>query len=387
MSPIRVGWLSLIIECLNNLTNRMDELILKCLQGEASDGEQREVWNWLKEDVNFERYQKLRDTWIATGLIHRDSKLDLEKQYEKVQARIQAKITPHKTFTIYSLWGNWGKIAAIVILAFLLGGSITYFSTNRTFKNIAKNQYEIEAPRGAKIKMNLADGTKVWLNAGSKLSYTNAYNVENRRVKLVGEGYFEVAKNKEIPFYVMAGGVKVRAVGTAFNVKAYPDEKQVETTLVEGVVDVTDGGKTYRLEPSQKASVIRNLPRLIQKEQNGKKFCEQVSWDKIHTVDVVISNDVNTDIYTSWRGKRWIFERETLADFTKMLERRYDIHVYVMDPKLNDYKISGSIEQQTLEQLLNAVRLTVPLKYTITNKEVLLTLDKRLEREYKVLMK
>jgi ferric-dicitrate binding protein FerR (iron transport regulator) len=120
---------------------------------------------------------------------------------------------------------------------------------------------------------------------------------------------------------------------------------------------------------------------------NGKENIEKVNSNDIYTADVVISKHINTDIYTSWRGKRWIFERENLSEFTKILERRYDVRIYVMDPKLNEYKITGSIEQQTLEQLLNAVRLTVPIYYRISNKEVILTLDKRLEKDYKMLMK
>ena len=366
----------------------MDELILKCLQGEATELEQQQVWYWLKDEANFAKYQKLRDTWIASGVIQRNSSFEIERRYQKVQARIHEKIQLKPTFQLFSKWSTIWKIAAVFLIAFVLGSLVTQFTSLDTFTSSGKNQYKIEAPMGAIIKMSLADGTKVWLNAGSKLTYSNAYNVKNRKVSLVGEGYFEVAKNKKIPFYVDANGVKVKAVGTAFNVKAYPDEKRVEATLVEGIIDITDGNQTYRLAPRQKASIIRNLPQLIDNtNSSGSGDLQQVNKKDINTVDVVISKNINTDIYTSWIRNRWIFEREKLSDFTKILERRYDVRIYVMDPKLNDYKITGSIEQQTLEQLLNAVRLTVPIKYRITNKEVILTLDKRLENEYKMLMK
>ncbi len=364
----------------------MDELILKCLQDEASSEEQQEVWSWLQDHKNFGRYQRLRDSWLASGMIRKDSAFDLEQRYQKVQARIQSKIQAKPFFRLGSLNTMW-KVAALFIFAFLLGFSITQLTSSITVNSLAENQYNIESPMGAKITMDLADGTKVWLNAGSRLTYSNAFNVENRTVHLVGEGYFEVAKNRQIPFVVKADGVEVKAVGTAFNVKAYPDEALVEATLVEGIVDVSEGRQTIRLEPNQKVSFLRSSARLVS-QTNAQEEDELVDVDpkNIHTVDIIRTKNVNPNLYTSWRGQRWIFEREKLANFTKILERRYDVKVYVMDNELNDYKISGSIHQQTLDQLLNAIRLTVPINYKIINNEVLLTLDERLEKEYKTLM-
>ncbi len=364
----------------------MDDLILKCLQDEASSEEQQEVWSWLQDDKNLVRYQRLRDSWLASGMIRNDSSFDLEQHYQKVQARIQSKIQD-KPIMRLRLWSSIWKVAALFIFAFLLGFSITQLISNRSIRSLAENHYNIEAPMGAKITMDLADGTKVWLNAGSRLTYSNAFNVDNRTVHLEGEGYFEVAKNKRIPFVVEADGVEVKAVGTAFNVKAYPDEALVEATLVEGIVDVSEGRQTIRLEPNQKVSFVRSSARLAT-QSNAQEEEELVMVDprNIQTVDIIHTKNINPNLYTSWRGQRWIFEREKLTDFTKILERRYDVKVYVMDSELNDYKISGSIHQQSLDQLLNAVRLTVPINYKIINNEVILTLDERLEKEYKTLM-
>lgn len=365
----------------------MDRLILKCLQGEASKGEQQEVWEWLKDDRNFRHYQQLRDTWLMTGIVQKDASSDIDIRYKRVQSRIQARIQPDRKWKITSLNNRW-KVAAIFLLAFFLGFSITRFTSTNTFETLAENQYNIQAPMGAKITMDLADGTRVWLNAGSKLSYSNAFNLENRTVHLEGEGYFEVAKNKHLPFMVEADGVEVEAVGTIFNVKAYPDEAMVEATLVEGVIDVSEGKQTIRLEPNQKVTFVRNSAKIVRKTNvEGQYTHEGVDQNDIETIDVILLKNVNTELYTSWRSTRWIFEGEKLTDFAKVLERRYDVRVYIMDPKLNDYKISGSVDQQSLEQLLSAVRFTVPIEYKIVNDEVLLTLDKKLEKEFKIRMK
>ena len=149
---------------------------------------------------------------------------------------------------------QWMKIAAVFVFAFLLGGTLAY-ELMFEYSVQADSHYEIEAPYGAKIAMNLADGTKVWLNAGSKITYDNSFNSSNRRIQLVGEGYFKVAKNAELPFVVEAGEVAVKAVGTAFNVKAYPDENLLETTLVEGKVDVSMGSDHVLLLPDQKITI------------------------------------------------------------------------------------------------------------------------------------
>jgi ferric-dicitrate binding protein FerR (iron transport regulator) len=345
----------------------MDELILKCLQAEASAEELEQVVAWMKSGPeNFRYYEEVRDAWFAAGQLRKIPQTDIEKQYTLLRKRIRQDSASFPGVKGILYWPQWLKVAAVFVFAFLLGGTFAY----KLFDvfNQTESQYEIEAPYGAKIAMNLADGTKVWLNAGSKITYFNSFNAGNRRVQLVGEGYFEVAKNADLPFVVEAGKVKVKAVGTAFNVKAYPDEDLLETTLVEGKVDVSKGNEHILLLPNQRITIAD--PDLL-----TRKMAYQ------------LSKDINTAVYTSWIGKRWIFERESMIDFVKTLERRYDIHITVKDERLNAYKITGSIEQQTLGQLLKALQLTIPLNYTINDHEVTLTVNEKLKREYEALIK
>ncbi|MCW0484220.1 FecR family protein [Gaoshiqia sediminis] len=349
----------------------MDELILKCLQGEGTSGENEQVWEWLKSSSeNFRHYEQMRDVWIASGMVRNLSESEIDRRFERVRNRIGAGKKGKKSFyTVVPIrqLPEWLKYAAVFIFAFLLGAVLLelYYGTSKSANQ--SPQYVVEAPFGAKINMSLADGTKVWLNAGSRLTYSDAYNEKSRRVSLSGEGYFEVAKNRRMPFYVEADGVEIKAIGTAFNVKAYPDEDLVETTLVEGKVAVSQGRKEYVLDPKQQISLYRNH-------------------DAGNISDEILKN-INTNLHTSWRGKRWIFAGESMGDFARKLERRYDVHITISDSRLADYKLTGSIEQQTLDQLLNALRLTVPLSYRITDRDVLLSLDERLKKDYELLMK
>lgn len=369
----------------------MDQLILKCLQGEASEKEYSKVWGWLKANKeNYDYYVALRDIWIASGLIQEVPAITVDKNFEKLQQRLDEKKTglwePRKSLLINSLVF---RIAAVFVIAFFLGGLV--FNSFNKVKSYSNNQYEVEAPLGAKVKMNLIDGTKVWLNAGSKLIYSENYNKKERYVKLFGEGYFEVAKNENIPFFVDAYGVKVKAVGTAFNVKAYPDEDAIETTLVEGKVTISEGKQTITLEPSQKASFIRkskqfNITSNNEDAKENKTEHQVIKNIPRVTERIVLSKNVNTDLYTSWRSKRWVFESEKMEDLAIKLERLYDVKISFKDSELKEYKLSGSIEQQTLTQLLDAIRLTVPLKYTIEKEQVVLSIDKELAEKYKSLM-
>lgn len=368
----------------------MDDLILKCLQGEASDGENAKVWEWLKSSPeNFQHYRQLRDSWMVSGMVRDLSENEIDQRYEKMKSRIHTgRKKPVRVSGVTRLVPEWLKIAAVFVFAFLLGAVIINFLNKGTFDGESNHEYVVEAPYGAKVKMSLADGTRVWLNAGSKLTYFDGYNKINRNVSLTGEGYFEVAKDPKNPFYVYARGVKIKAIGTAFNVKAYPDEHIVETTLVEGKVSVSQGNRKIMLEPHQRASFTGDVGTsgTIRDEKRTEKDTGNREFSTENT-KMELDKNINTDLYTSWRGKRWIFEGENMADFVKKLERRYDVQILITNPRLSAYKITGSIEQQTLDQLLNALRLTIPVSYQIKNKEVFLTLDEQLEKEYEPLMK
>lgn len=345
----------------------MDELILKYLQGEASETECFQVLEWIQTNPeNFKTYEELRDIWFAAGLIKELPTANLNERYQALRFKLNIKKQANESRKIVAI-PEWLKIAAVFVFAFLFGilmSNYRYFNGSQD----SSIPYVVEAPYGAKLKMNLADGTRVWLNAGSELTYTNQFNLNDRKVILSGEAYFEVAKNKILPFVVQSGDVHVKAVGTAFNVKAYSDEKYLETTLVEGKVEVSLKREKLIMNPKQSLHV-----------DCSNQAAEEQSF--------TLSENINTDLYTSWRGKRWIFEREAMLDFAKKIERRYDVKISFADPRVEHYRITGSIEQQTLGELLKALRLTIPLDYRIQENEVVLSINEKLKQEYESLLK
>lgn len=381
---------------LENLDQDFNQLILKCIEGSASESEMQQVWAWVElYNENKKYYEHLRDIWISASVTKPLADQQLENKWQNFKsknnfvAEKQGESAEPKTFLLRFI-----RVAAIAIVIFALGAVMGKFYLNDSVPVQSKEFYIVEAPRGAKSFVTLADGTKIWLNAGSRISYQRNYNQENRNIFLEGEAYFEVAKNKEIPFYVYSSGIVVKAIGTAFNVKAYPEEGIVETTLVEGSVSIESTGKTgvkgkILMQPNQKASFYKVSKEVVveekSEESNEKEIAPIPIKAKIERVE--LKKEVDTELYTSWKDKRWVFEKQRFEDLAVILERIYDIKVIYKDDELKNYRLSGSLQEENLEQVLQAIQFTIPLDYSINHDEVTIKINHKLKNKYEKLLK
>lgn len=162
----------------------------------------------------------------------------------------------------------------------------------------------ISTPRGGQYQIVLSDGTKVWLNASSSLHFPATFIGSERNVELKGEGYFEVARNEKKPFNVSVSGMKVRVLGTHFNVSAYDDDAHVETTLLEGSVEIEKGGVKKIIHPGEQARV------------------ENTSSDSKINI-----RNVNVDDVIAWKNGRFIFQGDNIQSIMRQLSRWYDVSV------------------------------------------------------------
>lgn len=384
------------------MEKEIDQKILKVLlssiKGEASDDEYRLVWSWIHESKENEKfYMDLRDSWIASGLNQPVNSEQVMASWKRVKNRLFLDERKNKADSSFSLFFfRFLKNAALIILLIGIGAILSHLYYDQLFPRKVLQKYTVEAPRGSKSVITLDDGTKVWLNAGSSLKYSRDFNQQNRDVFLEGEAYFSVAKNKNLPFLVHTSGIVVRAVGTVFDVKAYPDEKVIETTLINGIVSIEHASKAgtvekITLKPNQKAiyykegkfiSGLVNNP--VQSRKENKESEPQADNQK---VNILIADKIDPEISTSWKDKRWVFNDESLGNFAVKVERLYDVNISFKDEQLKHYKLSGSLEEETIEQLFDAIRLTVPMNYTINHKEVILSLNKQLKEGYEKLLK
>lgn len=206
----------------------------------------------------------------------------------------------------------------------------------------------ITTPKGRNFELTLLDGTKVWLNAASSLSYPVAFNSTERRVKISGEAYFEVAKNKRQPFVVEANGTEIKVLGTHFNVSTYDDDPSVKTTLIEGAVKVAKNNSEIMLTPGKQAIAFNNTDHI-----------------KVLNAD--------TEGVMAWKNGYFNFSNEDITTVMKTLARWYDIEVEYA-PGVKGKTYGGTISKfEDIDKMLSSIELTGTVHFKKEGRKVLVT--------------
>ncbi|MDD2304182.1 MAG: FecR family protein [Prolixibacteraceae bacterium] len=313
-----------------------------------------------------------------------------DTDYDRLFQSIQKIISDHKSKTRgLNLRLNFMRIAAIIVMAFVFGGTLSYFIFNSD-KKAPSSFCEVTAPLGSTSEIVLPDSSRVWLNAGSKIKYSTTYNQKNRLIYLEGEGYFIVAKNKKIPFIVDAYGFEVKAVGTEFNVKAYKGDPTVETTMVEGKVTLQHSTesilKGVYLTPNQKATFYKKEESLtveVIKKLEEKK--EELNYIPEHRL--VIAPRIDPKAIISWKENRLIIEREQLGTLAEILSRKYNFNFEFKSEDIKQISFSGTLEDETLQQVMNVIKISSPIDYEIVGKTVIIERNEARMSEFKKLYK
>jgi ferric-dicitrate binding protein FerR (iron transport regulator) len=368
------------------------DLIVKALSDKVSFEETRLLKKWIEENADNKIYfNQIKSAWQVSSSIQPLTRFDAENAWQKAKIIIAEGNTANMNSRFN--FAFIARIAAMLIFAFMLGGLATYVGFRKTINvgSIVQNSVnEISAPLGSKSKLVLPDGTIVWLNAGSKLRYSQTYNTNHRDVFLEGEAFFKVKTNPEKPFIVKTSEMSVKAFGTAFNVKAYPDEATITTTLVEGIVKIEGTDKNSKkfivsLKPKQNLIYVKKSfsehsvsNKTEPKDQNIAITNVDKSKSIQEDIPVSVDSDIKTTLYTSWKDDKWTVEHEKMDQLAKMLERRYNVSFIFKSDVLKKYRISGIIRKETLEQVLDLLKLTVPMTYKI--KEGIVTIDFDKER-------
>lgn len=370
------------------------ELLLKCLQGKADEQEYEYAYKWINSDKsNLAYYQGICNMWISTGIITNNNKHNCNKAWRRIARR-----TGIQWINIPKINSGWKNIAAVFFIAFTLGafGYLIFYSKNQIF---IEREYIVQAPLGSKAYLILPDSTKIWLNAGSTLKYSTHYDITNRSVYLSGEAYFNVESNSELPFRVHAHDIVINALGTEFNVKAYPEDDAVSTTLVEGNVmveiqHINDRKLTYNLEPRQnftyhKTDMSVDRTEIIEVIKEEDEFLPEVVLEEkpdVPKASIYVRNNIRPELYTSWKDEVWVIEGKTMADMAVMLGRRYNTRINIHTDELKTYRFTGKIMNETLEQVLQILRMTTPLKYSVGKGNVDWEIDPELKRKYDLLL-
>ncbi len=232
---------------------------------------------------------------------------------------------------------------------------------------------EVTTPNGARSKILLPDGTNVWLNSGSKITYSRNMDTNSiREVQLMGEAFFEVVKNGNRPFIIHTSKMDVKVLGTQFNVKAYDGDPTTETSLIEGSVEVSlnnNPGRKYLLKPHQKLVLSNDLPA---KAANSRATVAlpEVATNLVEIKPLTYLQGTETDIESSWTKNLLSFEDEAFADVAKKMERWYDVTIEFKNKRWEDKFLNGSFEKESLEQALKALKYTTGFNYTIDHNKI-----------------
>jgi transmembrane sensor len=319
-----------------------DKLLGDYFSGKLNADGRKHVEDWINaSEENRAVFLNAEKVWHALNLLEEMKKYDAGKALEKVHDKIgEISHRNKKRFLFY-----WQRIAAVLLIPLLIATlGIYFFRTTKTPTNPIVWQ-TISTPNGVRSQIQLPDGTTVWLNSGSKLTYPSIFSANERTVQLAGEAYFEIAKNEQKPFYVDLGKVGIAVTGTTFNVAHYSDEKQTEVVLTSGKV------KLVEQEGNKRLDIVEMKP--------GEKAVYEESSRKITLVQT------DTEKHTSWINGYLIFRDDVMTEVVKKLSRQFNVDIEIADPEIAQYVYTATFKDETLEQILFLLQKTSPISYTI----------------------
>ena len=305
-------------------------------------------WTNFQKDYP-EKYESIQSACkIVAAIVYEEEQIGQE-QYQGSLNYLKNYLTEkskQKNITSSIIHG-WSKVAAILLIPILIT-SVYLFLDNNYFNRTSGQLIQYIVPDGQKSNLILADGTKVWLNSGTTLTISENSLKNERKVRLLGEAYFEVAKNKKLPFLVETKDYTVRVYGTSFNVRAYNYLNSSETTLKEGSISIiTDSKKEIKMVPRQRF--------LLNSE-------------KTYSL-----SEVDPNLYTSWKDNVLKIDDERLQDLVVRMEHWYGVNIRVNDfDKVKDLRYTLTIKTESLKEMLELMNYAVPFKYKIEGENVIL---------------
>jgi len=317
----------------------IDQLITNRLLGTISEEESLFLDNWMSESIENRRlYSEQKRLWNLFEIHQKVQKIDEHKAYQKISKQLNSRA---KTSVL-----PWiQRVAAILLLPVIVASAIYFYSEKNDRTQFSTVYNTVETPLGMRSSLTLPDGTRVWLNAGSKISYPVLFSDKSREICLSGEAYFEVKKDKSWPFVVATKNMNIVVSGTTFNCNAYPENDQVQTVLVEGEVTLAN----------QSATELATLnPGELAIFDNGN---QQITTAK-------------TDLqkYIAWKSGKLMFRDDKMNKVVEKLERWYNVEFEIEDPEIADYIYTATFIDESLDQVLKMLSLSAPIRYTISER-------------------
>lgn len=268
-------------------------------------------------------------------------------RYNQVLNQIhhQINISEEKESFTRRFYLTFSRVAAVLLLPLLMALALFLFQYSDSDKMAMT---KMTTPAGIQSQVELPDGSRIWLNSESEVHFPVSFKGQKeRKVKLIGEGFFEIASDRKKPFIVSAGDeLEVSVTGTTFNLSAYENEPDVSVTLVEGSVKIQKGA-------DKNCSVLAEMKpgEVARFDKNSKK--------------ISISRENDLEPYTAWKEGRFVFVNEPFESVLRTMERKYHVKYNIEDPRLLKYRITATFLDETLEEFLRIITLSSPIEYEI----------------------
>lgn len=331
------------------------EIFERYIQHCASDDEIKRLSSWIKNNQEI-------SMWLERQIVASSSVIEKEVQMhmlthikDEINSTTQRDKAASIKRDIRIQLNKWMRVAAIFILPILTAAGMYFYMAKH---ESSPAPFIVAVERGQKANITLPDGSRVWLNSLSKLTYSADFNIDKRELLLDGEAYFDVAHNPEKPFVVKSNDITVEALGTAFGVKAYSEDVLVSSILMHGKIRVTTPNGINILHPNERILYDKNL-----------RITKQSS----------VSNAVD---FTGWIHNELRFENESLYEIAKNIQRIYNVEIIFASERLKQLRYTGTVDNNSLESVLNIITLTSPISFQIDKQKVMLFENKSLMQHY-----
>lgn len=315
--------------------------IILYLENKLSKDELLAFADQLSADADLRKeVEDMRFLWEMSGRLKLQKQIDTDGNWKTLSRRITWEEYRKKI-------GRFTRTAAAILLLPVLIAALSLYHSLKERDNQPIRQVELTTAYGLISKVTLPDGSEVWLNSGSHLSYPQRFTGNTRTVRLTGEAYFKVTSDPNNRFDVVApGGLLVSAYGTEFNVNAYTDDKWIEATLAKGNIEVS------QTEQPSARTILPGQQVLFDKESNQMTV-----------------SDVNLSVKTAWKEGKMIFRRAKMDEVTQRLSRHFNVEIQLEGKELYDYEYSATFTTETLNEILLLLEKTAPIKCQIIEPE------------------
>jgi len=319
------------------------DLIARSFTGELTEEESVHLNSWkAAEESNLATYNDFVGIWKHSNRLALPSQIDLSKSLATTREKAGIDKRQIKWLPVFA------QIAAVLILALLFSALYNQFLVPKSQEKIETLVYQqVKASYGTQSRVELADGSVVYLNSGSTLRFPNSFSgMKTRNVELTGEGHFSVTKNREQPFVVDIHKMQIKVLGTTFNIDAYPNNSAFTIALVEGSIQL-----------QQKSG--EDIKDLVAMKPNQVAFYNQSE----NELSLKTEDDLSK--YTAWTEGKIVFSNDPINTVIQKLEDWYNVDIELTDKKLEIYRFTGTFIEEPLEQVLNILNLTSHMQYKV----------------------